>query len=202
MSQSPFAQGTLPAPTDLNSGLAALASSSSGLTAPASPLVGQPWFDTTTNLFKIWSGSAWLIIGRPNGPAFSATGSTTNIPNATYTRLLFPNVEFDTNGNFSSNRFTPTIPGYYSINATAFYQNIITGRVNLTIYKNGTEFKRGNDLVATNQQIGINVSALISCDGVSDYIEIYTYQITGSPQFVSDNSGITTYFQGHWVRER
>lgn len=33
-----------------------------GPTAPTGTLmVGQPWFDTTTNILKIWSGSTWTI---------------------------------------------------------------------------------------------------------------------------------------------
>ena len=54
-----------------------------------------------------------------NGPAFSAYQSTqqTGISSATFTKVNFQTEEFDTNSNFASSTFTPTIAGYYQINS-------------------------------------------------------------------------------------
>lgn len=51
--------------TDVNAALQALASNSSGASAPATTYAYQPWYDTTNGLLKIRNGanSAWIIIG-------------------------------------------------------------------------------------------------------------------------------------------
>jgi hypothetical protein len=40
-----------------------IAQHSAGPTAPVNPLVGQTWFDTTSNFMKAWNGSAWILVG-------------------------------------------------------------------------------------------------------------------------------------------
>lgn len=39
-----------------------LAQNFAGPVAPTSPLLGQAWFDTTTNVLKIWSSTTWVSI--------------------------------------------------------------------------------------------------------------------------------------------
>jgi len=133
-----------------------------------------------------------------NGPAFSVWANTaTNTATATFTKVVFQTVEFDTNSNYSTgnNRFTPTVAGYYQINASVFagYSTQI-----IYIYKNGTEYKR------TGQQGGaylsaIPIASLVYCNGSTDYIEIYWYQASGST--VNSATGQTlTWFNGSLVR--
>ncbi|WP_188911915.1 hypothetical protein [Aureimonas endophytica] len=52
--------------TELQANLEAIYSQSSGSTAPASPVKGMPWLDTTTAakpLVKMYDGAAWVVIG-------------------------------------------------------------------------------------------------------------------------------------------
>lgn len=44
----------------VNNFLAALRSSFSGSTAPASPIEGQLWYNTTTRAIGVWNGTAWI----------------------------------------------------------------------------------------------------------------------------------------------
>jgi len=126
------------------------------------------------------------------GPAFSAYKSTTqSLSSATFTKLTFDTEEFDTNNNFASSRFTPTVAGYYQITGAL---NNSTGTQTLTyIYKNGSQFKQGinGNLFSSNQ------SSLIYLNGSTDYVELYGYFGTGT----STGSGAEqTYFQGVLVR--
>ena len=53
-----------------------------------------------------------------NMPAFSAyASSNTNISSSTWTKITLDTKLYDTNSNFASSRFTPTVAGYYQINA-------------------------------------------------------------------------------------
>ena len=130
------------------------------------------------------------------GPAFSVYASSgTSVANNTLTKLTFDTEEFDTNNNFASSRFTPTVAGYYQINGCigGAYATMLC-----TIFKNGTEYKRGVTAsgVTLNQA---NVSSIVYLNGSTDYVELYTYQGSGSTQTMS--SGISgAYFNGCLMR--
>ena len=131
------------------------------------------------------------------GPAFSAYQNTTSgsIATATLTKLLFDTELWDTNSNFSSSRFTPTVAGYYQINSTYQIAPVASGF--MAIYKNGGLFKRGFWSSSTMQQF--NVSGIVFCNGSTDFIEVYIYQTSGSsvqPQGGADLS----WFDGVLVR--
>lgn len=131
-----------------------------------------------------------------NGPAFSATrngAGNQTVSAATYTKVLFPTEEFDTNSNFASSTFTPTVAGYYQINAAIGLNS--TGESLINLYKNGASFKSGNDLVGT--VYGIVISALVYANGTTDYFEIYGYP--GAGTIFSGGPGVT-YFQASMVR--
>jgi len=137
-----------------------------------------------------------------NMPAFSAYKSgSQSITSATFTKITFDTEEFDTNNNFASNRFTPTVAGYYQISG-AFSSEDSTGgitRLICTIYKNGSEFKRGNDLT-TGAGLGYMpiVTSLIYFNGTTDYVELYAY-LTGIGPAIRGNQQ-QTWFQGALVR--
>jgi hypothetical protein len=135
-----------------------------------------------------------------NGPAFSAYASgATTVPNVTNTKILFAAEEFDTNSNFASSRFTPTVAGYYQINATLYGLNT-TGVGQLLVYKNGV-LTLGGAIVPAASAIGClpSVSALVYANGSTDYFEIYFYQNSGSSTTTSASQSYT-YFQGFLAR--
>ena len=132
------------------------------------------------------------------GPAFSAyQSSATSLSNNTLTKITFTTSEFDTSGGmYASSRFTPTIAGYYQVLGM-----VSVGALNpySTIYKNGSEFKRGSQLGGAITGVGCLVTALIYLNGSSDYVEIYTVQNSGTTQ--TTNTGVSlTYFQASMVR--
>ena len=138
--------------------------------------------------------------GAGTGPAFSAYKSSGNqsISSAVFTKVTFDTETFDTNSNFASSRFTPTVAGYYQINAglSAEISGAIT-RVLISTYKNGLEYNRGIDLLTG----GYSVSAcdVIYCNGSTDYIEVYVYA-TGTSLVVRAQPYNLTYFSGALVR--
>lgn len=148
---------------------------------------------TTTLTLPATSGTVMV-----NGPAFSAYGNSQSIANATWTKINFENEEFDTNSNFSSSRFTPTVAGYYQI-SSAIYFGFVTGSATLSIYKNGSEFKRGSANAGVTGGVMPLSSSLIYFNGSTDYVEIYLYQNTGISQ--SSNGGsVLQWFNGSMVR--
>jgi hypothetical protein len=54
-------------------------------TAPSSPLVGQLWFNTSTQKITVWTGTAWSIVGSQLDVGNIATVNSTTINSNTIT---------------------------------------------------------------------------------------------------------------------
>lgn len=133
------------------------------------------------------------------GPAFSAYQSSTQTISAnTWTKVQFQTEEFDTNNNYDNTtnyRFTPTVAGYYQVNAVVTPSSANTAMA-VAIYKNGSQFKRGNS-ISNVAGDGVTISVLIYMNGTTDYIEAYWF--TGTTQTPSADLRYT-YFQASLAR--
>ena len=135
-----------------------------------------------------------------NGPAFSAyANAVTATTNNVFTKVNFQAEDFDTNNNFSSSRFTPTVAGYYQINSTVAL-NVGTYNSELAIFKNGTVYKYGSyPNRVTGDVAYLSVSGLVYLNGSTDYVEIYAYQSSGGSLNTSAVAS-ATWFDGSLVR--
>jgi len=134
-----------------------------------------------------------------NGPAFSAySSSATTVPDNVFTKVLYATENWDTNNNFANSRFTPTVAGYYQINANTRYGSITSSNNAFRIFKNGSAYVNGATCGLVNGYIYMMVTALVSMNGTTDYVEIYAYQTSG----VSQNTDIDVQeqFSGCLVR--
>ena len=136
-----------------------------------------------------------------NMPAFSYyLSSTQSITTSTTTKILFDTKTFDTNNNFSSNRFTPTVAGYYQINMNVIGSSSSYSSIQIyQIYKNGNPYVRSDwryqsAIIDTGSG---NISAIIYFNGSTDYVEGYAYIVGTSPTI---SSSLTTQFSGCLVR--
>jgi len=163
-------------------------------------LAGQ--FDTSGNLTVTGSVTATggFVQGATAAPAFSAYSTTlTSVSNTTFTKVTFNTEEFDTNSNFASSRFTPTVAGYYQINTCISGPGSGTGIMLANIFKNGSNFKSGNQIPNNAAGTYVVVAALIYFNGSTDYVEIYAYQNTGGPVNLGSNS-VDFAFSGSLAR--
>jgi hypothetical protein len=142
-----------------------------------------------------------------NGPAFSAYANATSqtITSGSLQKVLFQTEEFDTNNNYASSTFTPTVEGYYQLNAMVRLDGATgTGEIMIVLYKNGTEYKRGTNQSGTqiaSSFWSMTVNSLAYANGTGDYFEIYVQQTSGSSVTVTAVNGINiTWFNGSMVR--
>jgi hypothetical protein len=138
------------------------------------------------------------------GPAFSAyiNGNQT-ISNVTQTKVAFNAENFDTNNNYDSStnyRFTPTIAGYYFVNANVLF-NSMTGVQAVSIYKNGTRYLSGDAYASTSNANNVRNSALVYMNGSTDYVEIYAYQSSGGSLDLIGNTTTINEFSAVLVRD-
>jgi len=142
-----------------------------------------------------------------NGPAFSAYANATlqTITSGSQQKVLFQTEEFDTNSNFANSRFTPTVEGYYQLNAEVRLDGVSgTGEMMIVIWKNGSGYKRGTNQQGT--QIAANfwamqVSSVVYGNGTTDYFEVYVQQGSGGNVTVTAvNDPAITWFNGCMLR--
>lgn len=139
-----------------------------------------------------------------NGPAFSAYNSVsqTGIAASTFTKLNFDTEEYDTNNNFASSRFTPTVAGYYQCTAaceSATTASSVGGNY-ISFYKNGSRsYENATQCPAATTFSFGTASALFYMNGTTDYLEVYVYSNAANP-YVTNNASARTYFQAVLVR--
>lgn len=139
--------------------------------------------------------------GSALAPAFGAYGSAAQaIADATFTKITFDIEEFDTNSNFASSRFTPTVAGYYQLCGSVSINGTTNSRV-ISVYKNGAEFKR-SVMMGGYSGLGSTTypySVIVYANGSTDYFEIWAYQDSGTSQ--NTNAGqANVFFTGCLLR--
>ena len=135
-----------------------------------------------------------------DGPAFSAyLSASQNLSHATATKINIDTEEFDTNSNFASSRFTPTVAGYYQFSAAIAWAAAASGNGVIYLFKNGAAFKLGSsDPLDTTANLSV-VSALAFANGTTDYFEIYGLQSSNTTLQAAAGADIT-YFQSFLAR--
>jgi hypothetical protein len=141
-----------------------------------------------------------------NGPAFSAYIATQQtLSSGVATKMQCATEEFDTAScydNITNYRFTPNVAGYYQVNGEYDLQSGSPTRALISVWKNGSEFKRGNDLSVSSGNLangaGSVVSALVYLNGSTDYIELYAFY-AGGGVLVGGNQ-TQSYFQAFLAR--
>jgi hypothetical protein len=154
---------------------------------------------TASNFTQTLPAATGTVMVSGNMPAFSATASTTTTLSAnTWTKVNYATETWDTNNNFASSRFTPTVAGYYQINAT-FGEGLSAAGMNfyIAIYKNATEFRKMQYVASSAWYTNIPISAQVYCNGSTDYIEIYAFT---SSAYTNTAAAATNYFDGYLVR--
>jgi len=141
----------------------------------------------TANIFNLTNAGALSVPGpisisgkqAVNGPAFSAYPAISQSITAgsSLQKVNFSTEEYDTNNNFASSRFTPTVEGYYTLNASVRLDGASgTGENMIVLYKNGTEYKRGfnsSGVQFASNFFSMSVSSTAYANGSTDYFEIY-----------------------------
>lgn len=124
-----------------------------------------------------------LTVGATAAPAFSADASTAQtVASAAYVKVAFNTEDFDTNSNYDTTlyRFTPTIAGYYQVNACISYTGSTpynTTYMGVWFAKNGT--RNIASIIPIVAFVTPSVSALIYFNGTTDYIETQMSQTSG-----------------------
>jgi hypothetical protein len=141
--------------------------------------------DSATALATQQSIKAYVDAASPSGEAFSATTSTAQvIGSASFTKVQLGTEVFDTGGTYDSvtnYRWTPDVAGKYVVAAGVSYGSATDAMLLIAaIYKNGANYRSGFIRTSGTGTQGATVSTVVDMNGTTDYIELYTYQDSGS----------------------
>ena len=117
-----------------------------------------------------------------NMPAFAAyMGSQQSIANNTQTKVAFNTKNYDTNTNYSTSTylFTPTVAGYYQVNAQVGFDSGTAIQVNMYIFKNSSSIANFRSFPPASNAAFVGGSSVVYCNGSTDTISIYCDQASG-----------------------
>ena len=136
-----------------------------------------------------------------NTPYFKFRSDGQTIANTTDTLIEFDTEVFKSSGSASfdttNHRYLPTTAGYYVINvAVRGDENAVGDRFILQIRKNGTVQTVIDGYY--NDLSSVQATAIIECNGSSDYIDAIIYQNTGSTLTIA-NQAAYSFFMGYKI---
>jgi hypothetical protein len=137
-------------------------------------------------------------------PAFRAyPSSAQNISTTTFVKMALNAETFDTDSCYdnSTYRFTPTTAGYYLVTLSGYLQSLGDNDTHLvSIYKNGSEYTRGTQIQHGGVADSVCVAtALVYCNGSTDYIEFYQWHNYGADRTMLAQSN-TSSASAHLAR--
>lgn len=114
---------------------------------------------------------------------FSAyRNAAANTGNNTFAKISFDTELFDSNSNFdtSNGRYTVAVTGFYQFNASFSCTTGSSEILIITLFKNGSEFDRGQRLVHTTAGTAQLIYSNLIQLSAGDYVEIYSYASGGA----------------------
>ena len=144
----------------------------------------------------------------PTGPAFHARlaanqGMSINVN----TKVAFNNILFDTNTcyNGGTYRFTPSVAGYYFIQAQIHMIHGALGgayTVRCQVWKNGAMYLAGTEIGVPNSGQANNpqCSGLIPMNGTTDYLEVYAWTNNPNQQVIYAAGDNQSHWSGYLAR--
>ena len=102
----------------------------------------------------------------------------------------------------TNKRFTPTVEGYYQVNANVHMGSGVNGQLAYPLlYKNGTNIMYGNVIyIGAAGSILSTFSGAVYLNGSTDYIEMYWYQNAGGARSLTANE-VLTFWQAHLIAQ-
>jgi len=184
-------------------------------TRPSSPYAGQTVFETDTQLFAFWTGSAWIqFIGPTNASVVHeceyVQTVAQSIPNAADTPLNFDQANTTTpdvtratatGGSIANGKFTLNRAGLWAVDAGFRMQTASTFSAGIWI---GLDNSGAFRLAGSMQNSGGAANIETSCSftrrfGVATALNVYAWHNSGSAKN-TDPFAQCTHFRAAWLR--
>ena len=132
-----------------------------------------------------------------NGPLFRAyKNATQSISTGTDTTVSFQVEQHDTNNNFSSNRFTPSVAGYYMLTASVGLTDE-ADELSVAITKNESAYDYSSRSIEPSYRT--RLTTIMYMNGSTDYAQVVARQLQGVSRTIDDSAAVTS-FSGCLIR--
>lgn len=154
-----------------------------------------------TSLSSTPSGAGILpFVNNYYGPCFSAHKNGTNqtaVTSGSFQKVTWSTELWDTNSNFASSAFTPTVAGkYYLTTNIIFTVGVDQTNYTCAIYKNGSLYKSGTSINCSGTgSVGMSANCLVIANGSTDFFEVYAFQNSGGDKII-DGTLTNVFFDG------
>lgn len=184
-------------------------------TRPSSPYSGQIVFETDTQMFAFWSGSAWIqFVGPTTGSAVHEVeyyqSAAQSLPNAADTPLNFDTAVTTSadvtrgtsaTGSIANGKFTLNRAGLWAVDAGFRMQTASTFSAGIWIGLDGSGTFR---FAGSMQNSGGSANIETSCSfsrrfGAGTSLSVYAWHNTGSAKN-TDPFSQCTHFRAAWLR--
>lgn len=160
--------------------------------------------DGSVEIYRGVPGNLGTKIGRitQNGtPAFKLVKSNPQtFPSGTAVKITFDSEDLDTHGWVANNRFTPKLPGWYSLSLTVrLFTNAAGSNGGVYLYKSGALTERADSFTTSTSSSSygsFNLNVLEYFNGTTDYAELWASCVAANPYL-----SVGTSFSGFLVRE-
>ena len=147
---------------------------------------GGTWQSIQNILYALCGGEC----GGATSVSFHVNRGGANQAVTPWTKIIWTNELFDTNGNFANSRFTPTVSGKYIFELTVWC-NTTTSICEVGIYKNGVVAADSWGGAAGGNYASGHVSVILDINGTTDYVE--TYVNGGNSTAIFGNTAHTNF---------
>jgi hypothetical protein len=166
-------------------------------TAPASPAVGQQWWNGT--IMQVWDGAQWKVVGPPTDATGGALQPTTlafamsqetqlTIPSDTAWHILpyaaSPIVDTGPGWDNTTKKFTPKKAGYYAFSLRAVQSNVgQSGGIAILKNDDGIYDSTVGDLVVAQATVAtaswMSITGFAQMNGTTDYVRAFALSQNG-----------------------
>jgi hypothetical protein len=179
------------------------ASTSSGLVVD-SDLTGSLKLQTggndalTVDSSQVVNFTKQYQIGGILPPVFSAYHSTTqSLSGSAFTYINFDTEDFDTNSNFASSTFTPTVAGYYQLSACVRTNGAPTNEFSIFLFRGASNIRIGTTAAQGSGILASTISTLVYANGTTDAFRIGMYC---GASCTTTGGSVYTWFTGSLIR--
>lgn len=126
-------------------------------------------------------------------------GAGQTITTTTPQQVTWPAELWDTNNNFATDLFTPTIAGKYHFDVNIHWTSFADGvPCYIKIYKNGALYKQSIQISGSAATQSFAASFDVDANGIGDYFNVYVQQDSGVNKNI-DGSNSETWWSGYRI---
>jgi hypothetical protein len=157
-------------------------------TRPATPVAGQVIWETDLEVKRMWTGSAWKVVGFRPRYVRRHRSTDTNISNNLAEKVFFQDVKYESGITSTSGDITIPISGIYSVECGISFNTNTTGRRSIRMLVNNNPIWIPTAAPTSGAATGIEASTQYRCTA-GQVITFEAFQNSGAGLAILGSAG-------------